>query len=75
MIAAARAAASDFLGVLSDEPIFGANMTTLNFQLSRSLAKEMQPGDDPPEPFSMLTERIETPQIQCAITRDRKSVV
>ena len=30
---------------------------------------EMQPGDDPPEPFSTLTERIETPQIQCAITR------
>src|ERR1044072_6465179 len=28
---------------------------------------EMQPGDDPPEPFSMLTERIDTPQIQCAI--------
>ena len=30
---------------------------------------EMQPGDDPPEPFSTLTDRIETPQIQCAITR------
>ena len=30
---------------------------------------QMQPGDDPPEPFSMLTERIENPQIQCGITR------
>lgn len=30
---------------------------------------QMQPGDDPPEAFSMLTERIENPQIQCAITR------
>ncbi len=30
---------------------------------------EMQPGDDPPEPFSTLTDRIENPQIQCAITR------
>jgi tRNA uridine 5-carboxymethylaminomethyl modification enzyme len=30
---------------------------------------EMQPGDDPPEPFSVLTERITTPQIQCGITR------
>ena len=29
----------------------------------------MQPGDEPPEPFSMLTARIETPQIQCGITR------
>ena len=30
---------------------------------------ETQPGDEPPEPFSTLTERIDTPQIQCAITR------
>jgi tRNA uridine 5-carboxymethylaminomethyl modification enzyme len=32
-------------------------------------AVEMQPGDDPPEPFSVLTDRITTPQIQCGITR------
>jgi tRNA uridine 5-carboxymethylaminomethyl modification enzyme len=32
-------------------------------------AVEMQPGDDPPEPFSTLTDRIETRQIQCGITR------
>jgi tRNA uridine 5-carboxymethylaminomethyl modification enzyme len=32
-------------------------------------ALEMQPGDDVPEPFSMLTERIDTPQIECGITR------
>src|SRR5665213_1940378 len=32
-------------------------------------ALEMQPGDDPPEAFSMLTTRIENPQIQCGITR------
>jgi tRNA uridine 5-carboxymethylaminomethyl modification enzyme len=30
---------------------------------------EMQPGDNPPEPFSIMTERITTPQIQCGITR------
>jgi tRNA uridine 5-carboxymethylaminomethyl modification enzyme len=30
---------------------------------------EMQPGDEPPEPFSTLTSRIENPQIQCGITR------
>lgn len=30
---------------------------------------QMQPGDDPPEPFSTLTRKIETPQIECAITR------
>ena len=32
-------------------------------------AVEMQPGDDPPEPFSEMTDRITTPQIQCGITR------
>ncbi len=32
-------------------------------------ALEMQAGDDPPEPFSALTERISNPQIQCGITR------
>jgi tRNA uridine 5-carboxymethylaminomethyl modification enzyme len=30
---------------------------------------EMQPGDDPPEPFSVLTGRIANRQIQCGITR------
>ncbi len=32
-------------------------------------ALAMQRGDDPPEPFSTLTMRIENPQIQCGITR------
>jgi len=32
-------------------------------------ALEMQPGDEPPEPFSTLTDRIANRQIQCAITR------
>ena len=32
-------------------------------------ALEMQPGDDPPEPFSVLTTRISNPQVECAITR------
>jgi tRNA uridine 5-carboxymethylaminomethyl modification enzyme len=32
-------------------------------------ALEMQPGDEPPEPFSTLTQRITNPQIPCAITR------
>ena len=29
---------------------------------------EHQPGDDPPVPFSFLTQKIEVPQIQCGIT-------
>jgi tRNA uridine 5-carboxymethylaminomethyl modification enzyme len=32
-------------------------------------AVEMQPGDEPPEPFSALTDRITNRQIQCGITR------
>jgi tRNA uridine 5-carboxymethylaminomethyl modification enzyme len=32
-------------------------------------AVDMQPGDEPPEPFSMLTERIENRQVQCGVTR------
>ncbi|WP_316398486.1 tRNA uridine-5-carboxymethylaminomethyl(34) synthesis enzyme MnmG [Bradyrhizobium sp. 33ap4] len=32
-------------------------------------AVEMQPGDEPPEPFSVMTDRITTPQIPCGITR------
>src|SRR5687767_10377195 len=30
---------------------------------------EAQPGDEPPEPFSTLTEAITTPQVQCHLTR------
>src|SRR6202163_1988978 len=33
----------------------------------------MQPGDEPPEPFSTLTERIEGPQVQCGITRTNEA--
>ena len=29
---------------------------------------DIQPGDDPPQPFSVLTDRITTPQIPCHIT-------
>jgi len=36
-------------------------------------AVEMQPGDDPPEPFSAMTDRITNPQIQCGITRTTPS--
>jgi tRNA uridine 5-carboxymethylaminomethyl modification enzyme len=32
-------------------------------------ALEMQRGDEPPEPFSVLTGRIANPQVDCAITR------
>jgi len=36
-------------------------------------ALEMQPGDNPPEPFSIFTTQIENPQIKCGITRTSQS--
>ncbi|NJN84311.1 MAG: cysteine desulfurase-like protein [Caldilineaceae bacterium] len=42
----ARQAAADLLGADRDEVVFGANMTSLAFHLSRSLAREFGPGDE-----------------------------
>ncbi|MBW4670042.1 MAG: aminotransferase class V-fold PLP-dependent enzyme [Cyanomargarita calcarea GSE-NOS-MK-12-04C] len=46
LIASARAAIADFLGCSRDEVVFGANMTTLTFALSRAIGRELQPGDE-----------------------------
>ncbi len=46
MVSAARAAAAALLGAAPDEVIFGQNMTTLNFALSRTAAREWQEGDE-----------------------------
>jgi cysteine desulfurase family protein (TIGR01976 family) len=45
-ITSARAAIADLLGCHSDEVVFGANMTTLTFALSRAIGRELQPGDE-----------------------------
>lgn len=42
----AREAMADFLGGTPQEIVFGPNMTTLTFQLSRALGREMSPGDE-----------------------------
>jgi len=42
----AREAMADFLGGKPEEMIFGANMTTLTYHLSRALGREMAPGDE-----------------------------
>src|SRR3954451_13012333 len=43
----AHAAVADFLNAPSpDEVVFGQNMTTLTFHLSRSIAKVLKPGDE-----------------------------
>ncbi|MBD2292020.1 cysteine desulfurase-like protein [Anabaena sphaerica FACHB-251] len=46
VINSARAAIADFLGCDNDEVVFGANMTTLTFSVSRAIARELQPGDE-----------------------------
>jgi cysteine desulfurase family protein (TIGR01976 family) len=46
MIAEARAAMGDFLNCSADEIVFGQNMTTLTFALSRSIGRELAPGDE-----------------------------
>jgi cysteine desulfurase family protein (TIGR01976 family) len=46
IVADARAAAGRFLGCSPDEVVFGQNMTTLNFALSRVMARELVAGDE-----------------------------
>jgi cysteine desulfurase family protein (TIGR01976 family) len=42
----ARQASASFLGCEFDEVIFGANMTSLNFTLSRTLGRQLEAGDE-----------------------------
>ena len=46
VIANARAAMADFFGCEKDEVVFGPNMTTLTFAVSRSIGRELGPGDE-----------------------------
>ena len=46
MIAGARAAMADFLGCDADEIVFGPNMTSLTFAISRSIGRELKTGDE-----------------------------
>jgi cysteine desulfurase family protein (TIGR01976 family) len=46
VIAGARAAMADFLGCDSDEVVFGPNMTSLTFAISRAIGRGLGPGDE-----------------------------
>jgi cysteine desulfurase family protein (TIGR01976 family) len=46
ILAAARVAMADFLACDPEEIIFGANMTSLTFAISRSIGRELTPGDE-----------------------------
>ena len=45
-LADARAAMADFLNCASDEIIFGPNMTTLTYAMSRAIGRDLGPGDE-----------------------------
>ena len=46
MIAEARRAMADFFNCDPDEVVFGPNMTTLTYAISRSIGRELHPGDE-----------------------------
>jgi cysteine desulfurase family protein (TIGR01976 family) len=46
LVTQARLAAGEFLGCTPDEVIFGPNMTTLNFALSRTVGRNLRDGDE-----------------------------
>ena len=46
MLAGARIAMADFLGCGPEEVVFGANMTSLTFAMSRSIGRELNAGDE-----------------------------
>ncbi|MEP6600790.1 MAG: cysteine desulfurase-like protein [Nitrospirota bacterium] len=46
VIAAARDAMADLLGCEADEIVFGTNMTTMTFAVSRAFGRELHPGDE-----------------------------
>jgi len=46
VIADARAAMADFFNCSPEEVVFGANMTTLTFALSRAIGRELKSGDE-----------------------------
>ncbi len=46
MIAEARSAMADFMNCDADEIVFGANMTSLTYAMSRAIGRELGPGDE-----------------------------
>ena len=46
MLAEARAAMADFLNCTADEIVFGPNMTTLTYAMSRAIGRDLGPGDE-----------------------------
>jgi len=69
MIAGARSAMADFLGCDSDEIVFGPNMTTLTFAMSRALGRELKAGDE-----VVLTHMDHDANVSCWRTLEERGV-
>jgi cysteine desulfurase family protein (TIGR01976 family) len=46
LVEQAKSTVADFLGCDGDEVVFGANMTTLTFAMSRAIGRTLKPGDE-----------------------------
>jgi cysteine desulfurase family protein (TIGR01976 family) len=46
LVEESRRAGGEFLGCAPEQVVFGANMTTLNFALSRTIGRELEAGDE-----------------------------
>ncbi len=46
ILSSARSAMADFFNSNPDEVVFGQNMTTITFALSRAIGRELKPGDE-----------------------------
>src|ERR671937_2466684 len=46
LVASSRLVGADWLGCAPEEVVFGANMTTLNFALTRAAARDWKAGDE-----------------------------
>lgn len=72
LLNSARRAAAAFLGAAPDDISFGANMSSLNFALSRAASRDWQPGD---EVVVTALDHEANVAPWCAIAEDRRVVV
>jgi len=64
VIADARSAMADFFGCDADEVVFGFNMTSLTFAMSRAIGRELKAGDE--IVLTLLRSRCELLAVACA---------
>uniref|UniRef100_A0A7C3KFL4 Cysteine desulfurase-like protein n=1 Tax=Oscillatoriales cyanobacterium SpSt-418 TaxID=2282169 RepID=A0A7C3KFL4_9CYAN len=70
LVERARSAVADFLGCDADEVVFGANMTTLTQAMSRSIGRELQPGDE-----ILVTNLDHDANVSCWLALEERGVI